>query len=128
MMPPLSTQRRSVKDSRFLSRSRLASERVQISSASVKKRLLSMLLRGCRFHLLASRLRMGSESVQISSASVIKRFLSMLQLSSEKVQISSASVMKRFLSRLKMASERVQIELMLLLCRLHHDLHSKASI
>ena len=71
---------------------------------------------------------MGSESVQISSASVIKRFLSMLQLSSEKVQISAASVMKIFLFRLKMAPERVQIELMLLLCRLHHDLHSKASI
>ena len=66
--------------------------------------------------------------MQISSASVQKRLLSMLQLSSEKVQISAASVMKRFLSRLKMASERVQIELMLLLCRLHHDLHSKASI
>ena len=49
-------------------------------------------------------------------------------MGSESVQISSASVMKRFLSRLKMASEREQIELMLLLCRLHHDLHSKASI
>ena len=66
--------------------------------------------------------------MQILSATIKKRFFSTLKLSSERVQISSASVKKRFLSRLKMASERLQIELMLLLCRLHHDLYSKASI
>ena len=71
---------------------------------------------------------MSSERVEISSASVKKRFLSMLKLSSERVQISTTSVKKRFWSGLKMVSERVQIELMLLSCRLHHDLHSKASI